>query len=89
MSGAPKAVVERLGDQGFEHLYIDGGNTIQRFLRAGLIQELILTHIPILIGTGISLFGRLNHDIKLQLLSTTTFENRFVQSRYKLNHPEK
>ncbi|MDZ7691853.1 MAG: dihydrofolate reductase family protein [Balneolaceae bacterium] len=89
MSATPEAVVEKLGDQGFEHLYIDGGNTIQRFLQAGLIQEFILTHIPILIGTGISLFGRLNHDIKLQHITTTTFENGFVQSRYQLNHNDR
>ena len=66
------------------HLYIDGGKTIQSFLQARLIQTLIITRIPILIGSGIPLFGNLEQDIKLKHIKTQQFDSGLVQSRYKV-----
>ena len=54
----PKRLLQRLSRQGLNHLYIDGGLTIQSFLAAGLIDEITITIIPILIGAGKPLFGR-------------------------------
>ncbi len=84
LSLPPQRLVERLASQGAAHLYVDGGKTIQGFLNAGLINELIITRIPILIGGGIPLFGPLNHDIRLTHIATRQFENGFVQSRYRV-----
>lgn len=84
MSGSPGEVIEALQESGARHLYIDGGKTIQGFLNAGLIQELIITVVPVLIGTGIPLFGALDHDLKLQHVETRSFPNGFVQSKYRL-----
>ncbi len=81
---APVELVKRLEAEEMKHLYIDGGKTIQSFLRAGLIQELIITRVPILIGQGIPLFGPLANDVKLTHLKTQTFENGFVQSKYQV-----
>jgi len=85
MSGAPAEIVQRLAETGAQHVYVDGGNTIQRFLRAGLVQELTITRIPILLGDGIPLFGALGRDIKLQHVETKVYPNSFVQSRYRIN----
>ncbi len=82
----PHQVMERLADQGATHLYIDGGKTIQGFLNADLIDELIITSIPILIGEGIPLFGPVPCDIKLKHIETRPFENGFVQRRYTIIH---
>ena len=57
MSATPREVARRLAEQGFGHLYVDGGRTIQGFLNEGLIQRLIITRIPVLLGSGIPLFG--------------------------------
>ena len=84
MSGTPHEIVDRLAKQGFEHLYVDGGKTIQGFLSAGLIQNLIITRIPILLGSGIPLFGKLPHDIKLEHLETKYFTNGLIQSKYRI-----
>jgi dihydrofolate reductase len=54
----------------------------KRFLRAGSIQRLILTRIPVLIGHGIPLFGRVPHDIQLQHIQTRQFQDGIVQSEY-------
>ena len=52
MSGAPADIVAQLAARGIRHIYVDGGITIQRFLQAGLIQRLIITRVPVLIGSG-------------------------------------
>jgi dihydrofolate reductase len=84
LSLPPRHLVHRLAAQGAAHLYVDGGKTIQGFLNAGLIDELIITRVPILIGTGVPLFGALNHDIRLTHIATRQFENGFVQSKYRV-----
>src|SRR6476661_3171080 len=65
MEGSPPDIAARLASRGARHLYVDGGITIQRFLQAGLIQRLIITRVPVLIGSGIPLFGAIAHDIAL------------------------
>ena len=77
-------LVKDLLKSGAKHLYIDGGKTIQGFLNAGLIQEIIITRIPVLIGKGIPLFGPTNKDVKLQHIETHSFANGFVQSKYEV-----
>jgi dihydrofolate reductase len=82
MSGAPADIVLQLEARGIQHIYVDGGLTIQRFLQAGLINRLIITRIPVLIGTGISLFGPLQRDISLKHVATRHFPSGIVQSEY-------
>ena len=65
LSGTPAEVLSELGNRGFQHVYVDGGITIQSFLRAGLIQRVVVTRVPVLIGTGIPLFGPVDADISL------------------------
>jgi len=84
MAGAPKEVVERLVKRGLLRLYVDGGQTIQEFLTAGLVHELIVSRLPVLIGTGIPLFGPLQADIRLKLLETRAFSGGMVQSAYEV-----
>ena len=84
LSLAPQRLVERLAARGARHLYVDGGKTIQGFLKAGLIDELTITRVPVLIGTGVPLFGSLDHDVRLAHIATRHFENGFVQSKYRV-----
>jgi dihydrofolate reductase len=84
MAGAPAEIVARLTASGAQHIYVDGGITIQRFLRAGLIQRLIITHVPVLIGQGIPLFGALERDIRLNRVATRHYPSGLVQSEYNV-----
>ena len=82
MFGAPADIVAQLAARGIRHIYVDGGVTIQRFLRAGLVDRLIITRVPVLIGTGISLFGALEHDVLLKHVATRQYAGGLVQSEY-------
>jgi dihydrofolate reductase len=84
LQGDPAEVVAQLSRRGFRHLYIDGGLTIQAFLRTGLIQRLIITRVPVLIGAGIPLFGPTGRDIELRHVATRTFDNGLVRSEYEM-----
>jgi dihydrofolate reductase len=84
MGGAPAEIVAQLAESGAENLYIDGGLTIQGFLRAGLVQRLILTRVPVLIGEGIPLFGTLPRDVHLRHITTRSFPSGLVQSEYQV-----
>jgi dihydrofolate reductase len=82
MGGTPAEIVSRLAASGAHHLYVDGGITIQRFLRAGLVHRLVITRVPVIIGTGIPLFGPTRRDIALEHIATRTFITGLVQSEY-------
>lgn len=82
MSGEPAEIVSQLAARGIGHIYVDGGITIQRFLQAGLIQRLIITRVPVLIGSGIPLFGVLETDITLKHIATRQYRSGLVQSEY-------
>jgi len=84
MGGEPAEIVARLAESGAGHLYVDGGVTIQRFLRAGLIDRLVVTRVPVLIGEGIPLFGSLPHDVRLRHLATRSYPSGLVQTEYEV-----
>lgn len=86
MSGAPAEISSRLSARGFTHAYVDGGVTIQRFLTAGVIDRLVITRVPVLIGEGLSLFGSVPRDIGLRHVATRTYRGGLVQSEYEVVH---
>ncbi|WP_260703189.1 dihydrofolate reductase family protein [Edaphobacter flagellatus] len=85
MAGEPAEIAARLRARGFKHAYIDGGITIQRFLAAGLIDRLVITRVPVLIGAGIPLFGAVPRDIPLRHVETRSYEGGLVQSEYEID----
>jgi dihydrofolate reductase len=84
MSGPTAEIVAKLAASGALHLYVDGGITIQRFLRAGLVQHLIITRVPVLIGDGIPLFGSLPGDVRLRHVATQHYPSGLVKSEYHI-----
>lgn len=82
----PSDIIDLAKEKGLSHLYIDGGSTIQGFQRAGLIDDYILSRMPVLLGGGIPLFD--NNDAgalqKLEHLETKCFSNGIVQSHYRV-----
>jgi dihydrofolate reductase len=78
--------MQHVSELGHASIYVDGGKTIQEFLRSDLIDELIVTRIPVLIGSGIPLFGPLERDVHFHHVETTTYSNGLVKSHYRRRH---
>lgn len=83
LSGNIKDILETIHAKGFHNLYIDGGKVIQAFLQEGLIDEMIITRLPILLGGGTPLFGELTNPQTLKHVRTKVLLNEIVQSHYK------
>jgi dihydrofolate reductase len=83
-SGNPEKIAGELAASGAQHVYVDGGMTVQEFLRAGLIQRLTITRVPVLIGEGIPLFGSVPRDVKLRHLGTREYKSGLVTSEYEV-----
>ncbi len=84
-SEPPDALCERLAFEGVRRVYLDGGNTIQRFLAAGLVDDITITVIPVLLGEGVSLFGPLKADVTLRCVSAMRYEFGFVHLVYAVD----
>ena len=79
----PAQIIEQLKKSGKEHLYIDGGTLVRSFLAEDLIDELIITTIPVVLGGGISLFGELQNPLKFRHLKTEVLIDSLVKSYYR------
>lgn len=83
VSGAIRDVVKELNVRGLNNLYIDGGKLIQSFLAEDMIEELIVTQVPVLIGGGIPLYGSLPAHQKFELVKSKVLLQALVQSHYR------
>lgn len=83
-NGSISDLARRLRDDGHSRVYVDGGTTIRSFIRAGLIDDLTLTRIPLLLGEGRPLFGPVDRDVPLVHEVTHSYPNGFVQSVYRI-----
>jgi dihydrofolate reductase len=80
----PRILMEKLSQEGWKRAYVDGGLLIQSFLRDDLIDELVITTVPVLIGQGRPLFGPLPGDVSLTLVNSKHFPSGLVQSSYRI-----
>lgn len=89
LTGSPSNIVTTLNERGYKALYIDGGKTIQQFLEEDLIDEMIISSLPVLLGGGTPLFGDLSMQQEFAHVSTNILINEIVQSHYRRNrqHP--
>lgn len=81
---SPLALIRQLAKQNHQHIYVDGGQTVRSFLDAGLLNHLILTQIPILLGEGIPLFTQTPHSYPLRLVTSHVYPFGFVQLHYQI-----
>lgn len=81
---APKDAIEQLAGENLRRIYLDGGRLVQSFLREGLVTDMVITTVPVLIGSGRPLFGALTQDTDLRLVSSHSFASGLVQSTYRV-----
>jgi dihydrofolate reductase len=82
VKGSMREITEQINEKGYYSLYIDGGATVQSFLKEDLIDDLIITTIPVVLGEGIPLFTVLNQELDFELISSEVYINQLVQSHY-------
>lgn len=82
VEGKPQEVMSALTEKGHKNLYIDGGVTIHNFLEEGLIDELILTTIPVILGGGIPLFKEQPSETYFELKESKVLLNALVMNHY-------
>ncbi|HEU6454151.1 MAG TPA: dihydrofolate reductase family protein [Roseateles sp.] len=80
----PKETVEALAAQQVRKVYVDGGKVVQSFLRDGLITDMVITTVPVLLGSGRPLFGDLPGDVDVKLVGSRRFPSGLVQSTYRV-----
>lgn len=80
----PTALMQSLEKDGWSRAYVDGGKIVQSFIKCGLIDDFVLTIVPILIGDGKRLFGPIDGDIDLELISSTPFKSGMLQNKYRV-----
>lgn len=83
--GSLEEVIQQVHDKGHDNIYLDGGMLVQSCLRADLVDQMILTQVPILLGEGIPLFGSLDQPLNFRLVSSVVFNNHLVQSHFQRN----
>ena len=83
VKGSLNEVLNYIQAKGFRQLYIDGGSVVQSFLKEDLIDEMIITTIPVLLGEGIPLFGELPKSMEFEHIKSKLFLGEIVQDSYK------
>jgi dihydrofolate reductase len=82
VQGEIEPLVNQLNHRGYHNLYVDGGKVIQSFLQEDLIDEMIITRVPILLGNGIPLFRESQKNLKFKHMKTDVYNNNLVKSHY-------
>jgi len=82
VKGKLTEILEEIYAKGLFRLYIDGGTTIRNFLKADLIDEMIITTIPVLLGGGIPLFTELPKSLDFECAAAKLFLGKVVQNRF-------
>lgn len=85
ISGTPNEIVKYINGKGYSNLYLDGGYTIQNFLKEDLVDEITITTMPILLGGGPTLFGELSDELRFNHIKTEVLLNQIVQNTYVRN----
>lgn len=83
INAKPIELIKYLRKLGMSNLYIDGGKTIHSFLKLKLIDEMIISTLPVVLGDGIPLFGKQDYPIEFEHLETIAYKGGLVQTRYR------
>lgn len=83
-SGELCALASKLHSEGFQRVWVDGGVTVSKFLEAGLVDDMTISVIAMILGSGIPLFNTMNQEQKCRLISTQSYPSGLVQLKYEI-----
>ena len=82
-NGSLEPLLETLALEGVERIYLDGGNAVRQGLEAGVVDDLTISTLPIILGSGIKLFERGMPRSRWTLTSSRSFGSGLVQATYQ------
>ena len=82
VQGTLEDILEKIHQKGYHRLYIDGGRTIQSFLKEDLIDEMTITIIPVLLGGGTPLFSELPGPLEFECIESKIYLGKVVQNHF-------
>ena len=82
LKGTLTEMLQQIHQKGYYRLYIDGGKLIQSFLREDLIDEMVITIIPVLLGVGVTLFSEVPKPLGFECKRSTLFLDAVVQNHF-------
>lgn len=82
LKGTIEEILKQIHSKGYYNLYIDGGITIQNFLKNDLIDEMIITIIPVILGDGVPLFSKMSTQLKFECIESKLFLDKIVQNHF-------
>ena len=84
VSSDVRTVLTELEAEGLENIWLVGGGALTgSFLQKGLIDEFIISVIPVLLGDGIRLFPAPGREAQLELIGSTSYPSGLVQAHYR------
>lgn len=83
-SGKLTELLAKLHAENVKHIWVDGGITASKFLEAGLVDDLTISIIAMILGSGIPLFSTMNQERRCHLVSTQSYPSGLVQLKYKI-----
>ena len=83
-NGNPGELVVKLKTSPGQNIFCDGGaEIVNTLIKKDLIDEYIISTIPVFLGKGIRLFDDFRRKTDLKLLSSKSFSSGLVQSHYR------
>lgn len=84
-TGSPQTLITTLKNQPGQNIFINGGaQLVNSLLQHRLIEEFIISVIPVLVGSGTRLFARGQPEQSLQLLACRHYATGLAQLHYRL-----
>lgn len=83
-SGELTELLSQLDTENIKHIWVDGGITVSRFLEAGLVDEITISIVAMVLGSGIPLFSTMSREHKCRPISTQTYPSGLVQIKYEI-----
>jgi len=85
-SGDLNKLLSNLFSDGIKHIWVDGGKTITSFLEQQLVDRLVISIIPVILGSGIPLFGKIKQEINSKLIASQSYNSGLVQNTYEIHY---
>ena len=86
-SGTPQQALLSWRARGHRRVYVDGGQLIASFLRAGLIDDMLLTTAPVILGGGTPLFPATGRRTGFRLVDVRSWPSGMVNRYYERSDP--